>query len=321
MEFRILGKNGPKISQMGIGVWQASDLWKGDDEQIVRAITRSHELGVNLVDTAEAYGNGHSEQVVGRALRNIGREEFVVATKVHGANLRSDELQRAAAASMKRLGVNEIDLYQIHWPDPWEQIPLKETMKALEKLYTDGKIRAIGVSNFAVRDLEEARSFLSRTDIVSNQVRYNFLQREIEEEVLPYCRKNNITILAYSPLAQGALTGKYNPGHAPKGDVRDGNMIFAPKNLRQIEKVNAILASIARRHKCSVSQVALSWLLANQIVVPIPGAKNEAQAEENVGSTKHQLTNAELVELDTAYELVDIDYLPNVPEVPIELVT
>ena len=307
MEFRTLGKNGPKISRIGIGVWQASDLWKGDDEQIVRAITRSHELGVNLVDTAEAYGNGHSEQVVGRALRDIAREEFVVATKVHGANLRNDELQRAAAASMKRLGVNEIDLYQIHWPDPWEQIPLRETMKALEKLYIEGKIRAIGVSNFAVRDLEEARSFLSRTDIVSNQVRYNFLQREIEEEVLPYCRKNNITILAYSPLAQGALTGKYNQGYAPKGDVRDGNMIFDPKNLQQIEKVNAVLASIARRHGCSVSQVALSWLLANQMVVPIPGAKNEAQAEENVGSTKHQLTNAELVELDAAYELVDID--------------
>lgn len=321
MEFRILGKNGPKISQIGTGVWQASDLWKGDDDQIIRAIARSHELGVNLVDTAEAYGNGHSEQVVGRALRNLGREEFVVATKVHGANLRSDELQRAATASMKRLGVNAIDLYQVHWPDPWEQIPLKETMKALEKLYTEGKIRAIGVSNFAVRDLEEARSLLSRTDIVSNQVRYNFLQREIEEEVLPYCKKNNITILAYSPLAQGALTGKYNSGHAPKGDVRDGNMIFAPKNLQQIEKVNAVLASIARRHECSVSQVALSWLLANQIVVPIPGAKNEAQAEENVASTKHRLTNAELVELDTAYELVDIDYLPSVPEVPIELVT
>src|SRR5437660_6386469 len=131
MDFRTLGKNGPKVSRIGMGVWQASDLWKGDDEQIVRAITRSHELGVNRVDTAEAYGNGHSEQVVGRALRDIGREEFVVATKVHGANLRYDELRRAAAASMKRLGVNEIDLYQIHWPDPWEQIPLKETMKAL----------------------------------------------------------------------------------------------------------------------------------------------------------------------------------------------
>ena len=321
METRNLGKNGPKISRIGMGVWQASDLWKGDDEQIVRAITRSNELGVNFVDTAEAYGNGHCEQVVGRALRDSGRENFVVATKVHGANLRFDELQRAAAASMKRLGVKEIDLYQVHWPDPWEQIPLKETMKALEKLYVEGKIRAIGVSNFAVRDLEEARSYLSRTEIVSNQVRYNFLQREIEDEVLPYCRKNNITVLAYSPLAQGALTGKYDRGHVPKGDIRDENKLFAPKNIEQIEKVNAVLSTIARRHGCSISQVALSWLLADQIVVPIPGAKNEAQAEENVGSTKHQLSNAELMELDTAYELVDIDYLPSVADVPIELVT
>ncbi len=107
---------------------------------------------------------------------------------------------------MKRLGISYIDLYQIHWPDPWEQIPLKETMKAMEELYVQGKIRGIGVSNFAVRDLEEARSYLSKGDIVSNQVRYNMLQREIEEEVMPYCRKNGITIIAWSPLAQGALS-------------------------------------------------------------------------------------------------------------------
>src|SRR5260370_18332820 len=194
-------------------------------------------------------------------------------------------------------------------------------MKAPEKLYTEGRIRAIGDRKFEVRELEEARSLLSRTDIVSNQVRYNFLQREIEEEVLPYCRKNNITILAYSPLAQGALTGKYDRGHVPKGDVRDENKLFAPKNLEQIEKVNAVLATIARRHGSSISQVALSWLLANQMVVPIPGAKNEAQAEEHVGSTKHLLTNTKLTELDTVYELVDLDYLPTVPDAPAELVT
>ncbi len=117
------------------------------------------------------------------------------------------------------------------------------------------------------------------------------------------------------------MTGKYDRGHVPKGDVRDENKLFAQKNIEQIEKVNAVLASVARRHGCSVSQIALSWLLANQMVVPIPGAKNEAQAEENVSSTKHLLTNTELSELDTAYELVDIDYLPTVPDVPIELVT
>src|SRR5207237_3290394 len=109
-----------------------------------------------------------------------------------------------------------------------------------------------------------------------------------------------------SPLAQGALTGKYSRGHVPRGDIRDENKLFAPKNIEQIEKVNAVLGSIARRRGCSVSQVALSWLLANQMVVPIPGANNEAQAEENVGSTKHLLTNVELTEPETAYHLEEI---------------
>src|SRR3989449_11726256 len=122
MELRTLGKNGPKVSRIGMGVWQASDLWKGDDDQIVRAITRSHELGANLVDTAEVYGNGHSAQVVGRALRDIGRDQFVVASKVHGAHRRYAELQRPPPASVKRVGINEIDLYPVHCPDRCEEV-------------------------------------------------------------------------------------------------------------------------------------------------------------------------------------------------------
>jgi len=310
MIFTTFGKSGIKVSKIGLGVWQASDEWKGNDQQIIKAIARAHDLSVNLVDTAEVYGRGHSERVVGEALKSIGREEFVVATKVHGANLRYDELQRACAASLKRLGIKQIDLYQVHWPDPWEQIPLKHTMSALEKLYSEGKIRAIGVSNFTVRDLEEARSHLSRTDIVSNQVRYNLLQREIEEEVLPYCKKENITILAWSPLAQGALTGKYGPGKVPKGDVREGNKLFAPQNMARIEKFVTILSRIAKRHSCTVSQVALSWLISNPLVVPIPGAKDPAQAEENATAVNVKLTHDELNEMDLASKSTRIDYLP-----------
>jgi Aldo/keto reductases, related to diketogulonate reductase len=132
---------------------------------------------------------GTVEKVLGRALKKYGRENFFVATKVYGAHLRYDELQRAAEASIKRLGVDRIDLYQIHWPDPWEQIPMSQTFRAMKKLYEEGKIRAIGVSNFAVRDIEEARGILGDVPIVSNQVRYNLLQRNIEEEVIPYCKK------------------------------------------------------------------------------------------------------------------------------------
>ena len=305
-----LGNSGIKVSRLGLGLWQASDEWNGSDDQIIQAVLKSHQLGVTLVDTAEVYGKGRSEQLLGQTLRKSKRQEFVVATKVHGANLRFDELQRACELSLRRLDVKQIDLYQVHWPDPWEQIPLKHTMKALEKLYDEGKIRAIGVSNFAVRDLEEARSFLSRIDIVSNQVRYNLLQREIEEEVLPYCKRENITILAYSPLAQGALTGKYRPGKVPKGDVRESNKIFAGPNMVQVEKLVSVLSRIASHHNCTIGQLALNWLIQNPLVIPIPGAKNPAQAEENVSSVEIKLSAAELDEIDRASKSVRINYLP-----------
>ncbi len=310
MQYINLGKTGIKASKMGMGVWQASDEWHGDDDQVIKAVGAAGDLGVNLVDTAEAYGNGRSEQVLGRALSALGREKFLVATKVFGAHLRYDELQRAAAASMRRLGVSEIDLYQVHWPDPWQQIPLKETMKALEKLYLEGKIRAIGVSNFAVRDMEEARSYLSRTDIVSNQLRYNLLQREIEEEVLPYCRREDITVLAWSPIAQGALSGKYTSKSMPSGDVRIENVLFTAQNMLQVEKIVAVLSKIANSHMCTVPQVALNWLASNPIVIPIPGAKTAAQARENATSLDFQLSNQELNEIEQAYREIHIDYYP-----------
>jgi aryl-alcohol dehydrogenase-like predicted oxidoreductase len=317
MIFTSLGKSNIKISKIGLGLWQASNEWKGNDDEIVQAILKSHNQHVNLVDTAEVYGRGHSEEVLGKALKTLQREDFVVATKVHGANLRFDELQRACQASLNRLGLKHIDLYQVHWPDPWEQIPLKYTMKALEKLYSEGKIRSIGVSNFAVRDLEEARSLLSHTDIVSNQVRYNLLQREIEEEVMPYCKKENITILAWSPLAQGALTGKYDDSNKPIGDVRENNKVFAGPNLVQVEKLVNTLADIATEHQCTVAQVALNWLAQNPIVVPIPGAKNPVQAEQNAIAADIKLSPKELTRIDEASKSVKIDYLPRVEKAEI----
>jgi myo-inositol catabolism protein IolS len=305
-----LGKSDIRVSKIGIGVWQASDEWHGNDEDVIKAVEAARDLGVNLVDTAEVYGGGRSEKVLGRALSMLGRDRFVIATKVAAAHLRYDELQRAAAGSLRRLGVNQIDLYQVHWPDPWEQIPLKETFKALEKLYLEGKIRAIGVSNFAVRDLEEARSYLSHTDIVSNQLRYNILQRNIEEEVLPYCRREGIVILAWSPIAQGALSGKYTSKNIPSGDVRVENVLFNPQNMMQVEKIVAVLAKIAKNHMCTVPQVALNWLASNPRVIPIPGVKNPAQARENIMSLDFQLTNQELAEIDQISQETKIDYLP-----------
>jgi len=228
-----------------------------------------------------------------RAIRNVGRDHVFVATKVGGWHLRADDVRKACAASLRRLGVREIDLYQVHWPDPWSQVPLRETMKALEALHRAGRIRNIGVSNFAVRDLEEARSHLSRADIVSNQVRYNMLQREVEAEVVPYCKREGIAILAWSPIGKGVLTGKYHDGRRPKDRIRSDEVLFKPANLRAAAPLIRELRKIGRARGKTAGQVALVWLRRHGHVIPIPGAKRPAQAEENAGAAGWQLTARE----------------------------
>jgi aryl-alcohol dehydrogenase-like predicted oxidoreductase len=215
---------------------------------------------------------------------------------------------KAAEKSLKRLGVREIDLYQIHWPDPWEQIPLKETMNAIEKLFKEGKIRAIGVSNFAVRDLKEAQSYLSSTDIVSNQLRYNMVQREIEYEVLDYCKKKKMTVIAWSPLAQGILTGKYGIYNKPKDSAREDNRLFYDHNLKEISKLLKVLEKISESSKKTMGQVALNWLMKEKNVVPIPGAKNTKQAEENAGASGWKLGSKELKYINSVLKTISLSY-------------
>jgi len=310
MDYVTLGRDGPKVSVIGLGMWQAGGkAWGNDvrDADCRKAMERAVEIGTNLVDTAEAYGDGHSEKVVGDAIRRIGRDQVVIATKVGGWHLHADDLKKACAGSLKRLGVRSIDLYQIHWPDPWSQVPLRETMKALESLQRAGKIRHIGVSNFAVRDLEEARSHLSRTDIVSNQVRYNMLQREIESEVLPYCKREGIGVLAWSPLGKAVLTGKYHATKRPKDLVRKEEDLFKPVNLKRSAPLVAALRKIAKARGKTPAQVALAWLRRNRNVVPIPGAKRPDQAEENAGAAGWSLSAQELRTLGRILDRLGID--------------
>lgn len=310
MDYVTLGRDGPKVSVIGLGMWQAGGkAWGNDvrDADCRKAMERAVEIGTNLVDTAEAYGDGHSEKVVGDAIRRIGRDQVVIATKVGGWHLHADDLKKACAGSLKRLGVRSIDLYQIHWPDPWSQVPLRETMKALESLQRAGKIRHIGVSNFAVRDLEEARSHLSRTDIVSNQVRYNMLQREIESEVLPYCKREGIGVLAWSPLGKAVLTGKYHATKRPKDLVRKEEDLFKPVNLKRSAPLVAALRKIAKARGKTPAQAALAWLRRNRNVVPIPGAKRPDQAEENAGAAGWSLSAQELRTLGRILDRLGID--------------
>jgi len=310
MDYVALGRGGPKVSAIGLGMWQAGGkAWGSDvrDADCRKAMERAVELGINLVDTAEAYGDGHSETVMSWAIKNVGRDNVFVATKVGGWHLRPDDVQKACAASIKRLGVREIDLYQVHWTDPWGQVPLRETMKALEALQRAGKIRHIGVSNFAVRDMREARSALSRTDISSNQVRYNMLQRDVEKEVLPYCAREGIGILAWSPIGKGLLSGKYHNGKRPKDRVRSDEDLFKPANVRASAPLVRELRRIGKIHGKTPAQVALAWLRRHPQVVPIPGGKRPAHAAENAGAVGWSLSSGELRGLEATLRRTQLD--------------
>ncbi len=296
-----LGRDGPKVSEIGIGMWQAGGKsWGSDvrDRDCVAAMVRGVDLGINLADTAEVYGNGHSEEVVAQAIRKVGRERVFVATKVSGDHLRAADVEKACRGSLKRLGVREIDLYQIHWPSVWDQVPLAETMKALERLERQGRIRHIGVSNFSARELETARSALSRTDVVSDQIQYSLLHRKPEAELLPYCAKEGVGILAWSPIAKGLLAAKYSAARRPKDRVRSEEAAFKPANLRAMQPLFQTLRRVGRAHRKTPAQVALRWLADHPGVVPIPGAKRPAQAEENAGAAGWSLGRAERTALD-----------------------
>jgi len=301
MDYVPLGRSTSRVSPIGFGTWQAGDnTWGPDvnDEDCIRGLARGAQLGINLVDTAENYGHGHSEQVVGKALRIAGRRKIFVATKVSEHHLHAEDIAKACQGSMRRLNVRFIDLYQIHWTDPYDQVPLRQTMRAMERLQNDGKIGEIGVSNFAVRDMVEARASLSRTDIVSNQVQYNLLHRDIEAQVLPYCARERITVLAYSPLARGLLAGRYDPKRRPTDEVRTGAVLFRTKNLRAVAPLLQSMKDIARLRGRTPAQVALGWLRSHPGVIPIPGIKRPSQAEELSQTTSFSLTSRERQGLD-----------------------
>jgi diketogulonate reductase-like aldo/keto reductase len=267
LEFKRLGRTDVMISAIGMGTWGIGGFSAPDykyDEMAIRALRRGIELGITLIDTAEMYGGGHSEEVVGMAIKGL-REKVFIATKVWYTNLRYDDVLRSAEKSLRRLQIDTIDLYQVHWPNP--HIPLSETMRAMERLVLDGKVRFIGVSNFSVKLMEEARAALSKIDIVSNQVEYSLLSREVEDDILPYCEKENITLIAYSPLGRG-------------------NILNDPRSK--------ILREVAKKYNKTLVQVALNWLIAKKPVVAIPKAINLSHVEENVNAAGWRLSDEDL---------------------------
>ena len=322
MKHMELGTSGISVSPVGLGTLQfGSKSWGwgrdfGRDEAL-KIVERALDLGANLFDTAEMYGGGLSEEILGEAIRGR-RDEAFVATKVSPHHLLHGSVLKAARRSLRRLDIDAIDLYQIHWPNPI--IPIRRTMRAMERLVKEGKVRHIGVSNFGLSRLKSAQEALAREEIVSNQVKYNMLQRGVEKDLLPYCEKEKITILAYSPLAQGALTGKYTPENPPRGSVRAANPLFSSVNLRRTRKLLDVLQAIGDHRKKTIAQVALNWLMRTPTVAAIPGAKSVGQLEENVASSNWEPRENELARIQEALEQLRLSRLRSTLETPFRVV-
>jgi myo-inositol catabolism protein IolS len=300
MELRTLGTSEVKISPIIMGTWQAGkDMWVGiDDSQTIKALRGAFETGITTIDTAEYYGHGHSERVIGEALADV-RDQLVYATKVFPNHLKYDQVVAACHLSLKNLKTEYLDLYQIHWPaGSWgtEHVPIEETMRALNDLKEQGKIRAIGVSNFSRAQLEEAAGF-GRID--SLQPPYSLFWRQVEKDARPYCVENNITIMAYSSMAQGLLTGKFGINHKfAQGDHRSRNKLFKGENYQRVQQALARLRPIAERNGISLGQLALAWLIAQPSTCAIAGARNAEQVRQNAEAGEILLSPADLEEVE-----------------------
>ncbi len=300
MQTRPLGKSDIQITPILIGTWQAGKkMWVGiEDEESIQAIRAAYEAGITTVDTAEIYGEGHSEQIVAKALSDV-RDKVVYASKVFANHLIYDQVIEACDRSLKNLQTDYIDLYQIHWPSGSfnnEVVPIEETMKALNKLKEQGKIRAIGVSNFSHTQLEEASQY-GRID--SLQPPYSLFWRQVETDAMPYCVDNNISILAYSSLAQGLLTGKFGLDHNfAEGDHRSKNKLFQGENYQRAQQALDQLRPIAEEHNCTLAQLALAWLIAQPQTNAIAGARTASQAKDNAKAASVNLSTETLKQID-----------------------
>ena len=301
MELRSLGTSDVKITPVIMGTWQAGkSMWAGiDDAETTKAIRTAFQAGITTFDTAEEYGKGHSERILGKALADV-RTQVIYATKVSPHHLTYDQIINAFHYSLKNLKTDYIDLYQIHWPSgSWggKYVPIEDTMRAMNDLKEKGKIRAIGVSNFSRSQLEEATTY-GRIDSI--QPPYSLFWRHVEKDTMPYCVNNNITILAYSPMAQGILTGKFGPDHTfSKGDHRSQNRLLMPENSRRVHQALAKLRPIAQRNGVSLGQLALAWVIAQPNTCAIAGARNSEQVLQNAQGAEFHLSAADLSMMDT----------------------
>lgn len=314
MQTRELGKSGIQITPIITGTWQAGkSMWVGiEDAETVKAIRAAFDAGITTIDTAEVYGQGHSERIVAEALAEV-RDRAVYLTKVFANHLKSEQVIAACEGSLKNLKTDYIDLYQIHWPAGSfnsEVVSIAETMQALNDLKQQGKIRAIGVSNFSQAQLAEAMQY-GRID--SLQPPYSLFWRYVEQEAMSYCVEQQISILAYSPLAQGLLTGKFKLGHQfEPNDNRAKNKLFQGENYIRAQQALDRLRPIADRYQVSLANLAIAWLIAQPRTNAIVGVRHAEQATENAHAATVQLTPSDLAEINAIGRMVT-DHLDTNP--------
>ena len=296
MERRRLGSSPVWVSEIGIGTWGMSGAFWGpaDDAELIRVIHRALDLGVTLIDTAEAYGQGRAEEVLGRAL--VGRRrQAVIASKAQPNHLAPADVVKALEESLKRLQTDYVDVYFIHWPNP--DVPVGATMEALERLRAEGRILAVGVSNFGPAEMDEARQY-GVIDVL--QPPYNTLWREIEQAALPYCRAHNIGVMPYSGLAQGLLTGALSRDTAfVEGDERRTTVLFQPGIYERALEAVEELRPIASRYRKTIAQLAIQWLTSRPgVSSPLLGARTVDEMEENAGSIGWTINDGDLGAID-----------------------
>jgi len=324
MEYRQLGSSDVKASVITLGAWGIGGwMWGGpDDEQAIAAIHESIEHGVTSIDTAAVYGYGHSESLVGQAVR--GKRDKVQLFTKYGLrwdseeglfhfewtdssgqtrriyhNARKDSVLYECDESLKRLGTDYIDLYQCHWPD--ESTPIDETMEAIDKLLKEGKIRAAGVSNWSVEQIDAARKMVP---LASDQPPYSMINRGIENDILPYCAEHGIATIVYSPLQRGLLTGKVTLDRRfPETDHRSHDLYFQPRNRKKVLELIDAIRPIADAHNATPAQLAINWTIHRAgVTAALVGARNPKQARENATAAAFELSEEETRQINELLE-------------------
>jgi aryl-alcohol dehydrogenase-like predicted oxidoreductase len=294
---------GTRVSAIGLGCWQfgSKDWGYGNQyaqDVAVELVHTALDLGVNLVDTAEVYAHGVSEAIVGRAIAGR-RDDVFLATKFLPVMPTASRLAEHGRLSALRLGVEHIDLYQVHWPNP--VVPLSGQMDGMRRLLDDGLVRHAGVSNFSRKRWEESEAALG-LPVLSNQVQYSLLVPKPAQSQALHARDHERLVIAYSPLAKGLLGGRYDASNLPGGSARTMDPLWLPENVRRATPVIETVRRIADAHMATPAQVALAWLISHPNVVVIPGASSVDQLRRNVEAADLDLKDGELDELTAASE-------------------